>query len=913
MEEKNLASDMLDQMRKYVGGETNGEKPDDKYQPKSATKAPPKVRKIPKDESLFEFEFDDDEAAEEETVAPEAPAPAEEIVIPEPEIPAPAEEIVLPEPEIPAPAEEAVLPEPEIPAPAEEVVIPEPEEEPEQITFDTLAETFQRPDHTPEGEQISFLDDPEEDEEDEDVEEDQPTTEEPEAEPAPIEEPQITFSLDDPLLDLGEPEAEPEAAPEPEAEEQSAPLTAIERNALEEEERRRAEEDEAAVAKKEELATDIWDEADKKQWEHKKRYVEYCENLIVPPVKSSKQDTVPKRPTPYAYASSGYRYETVERAPIFTDGLGEGKNTDSYFKREREFCANREKERQIHFNNKLRVSKNKCIASLVIMLAVILIENIGVFFASGKPDALLTESGTVLFPIVIAVLLAAGTLLILSELKLGIRAAVMKGVFLPETLSAFVILPAVVYHIALAIGGGSSKNAMLFGTSAVITVFLTSLYTYFMIRRDQETFFVTSAYGDYVTDVKMSDFKKTPEAKAFGGYAEPDTALYKLNRVARIDGSYSDTPIRDECRGIIRKLFICIVCAALVTGIIFGILRRDVFTGMLSALSLISFASPVSVYVALFLPRIRAAVAANKKGGAIVYVDDENDTELEQSVIMIDGSDLYPLDGSHVTASQPEVAPDQHYRMELGLKRMNSLFTKVGGPLRAAVTEGAGCDTRFVVLTEISEHGLCAKVDGREIYVGNDVFMESLGVKFPRHDKLTAQNERVMYVVDEGRYFAKLVIKLKPDAELVARISELRNTDTLFSLKTSDPCIDRELLFFTTGLEPELLRLVKYAPADDPAPASTDREGSLVSKTGTVGLLAALLEYKRQKKLIFEAARFACVACGIGAAVSLVLSALTPAFGFTSLIAVALHGALSLIALLISERGAINTKSKIRK
>jgi hypothetical protein len=230
--------------------------------------------------------------------------------------------------------------------------------------------------------------------------------------------------------------------------------------------------------------------------------------------------------------------------------------------------------------------------------------------------------------------------------------------------------------------------------------------------------------------------------------------------------------------------------------------------------------------------------------------------------------------------------------------------------MRAAITDGIPCDTRFAVITEVYDTGVCAKIEGKEIYVGDEAFMEYLGVKFQRYDKLTDKNTRVMYIVDEGVYFARLVMHLSPDPELVQRISELRNTETLFSLKTCDPCIDPALLFTATGLEPELIRVVKYAPGDDTAPACTDREGSLVSKTGSVGLLSALLEYKRQKKLIFEAARFACVACGIGAIVSLIISALTPAFGFSSLAAIGVHGILGLAAFLISERSAIKRGRK---
>ena len=81
MEEKNYASDMLSQMKKIVG-QVDG-KPEegkdltsaDRYTPKGPEKKPPKVRRLPSDESLFEFDMfgDPDEEEAGEQITEEAP------------------------------------------------------------------------------------------------------------------------------------------------------------------------------------------------------------------------------------------------------------------------------------------------------------------------------------------------------------------------------------------------------------------------------------------------------------------------------------------------------------------------------------------------------------------------------------------------------------------------------------------------------------------------------------------------------------------------------------------------------------------------------------------------------------------------------------------------------------------------
>ena len=672
------------------------------------------------------------------------------------------------------------------------------------------------------------------------------------------------------------------------------PLTPIEEAAIAEENAKKEAEITETEVVRETYDEDIWDEKDKKLWTAKKRYSDYCASLVVPPLKITK-DTPATKKSGEKPRSSGYRYEMTERLPVFADGINGGKDTDSYFKREMEYCEEREAKRSKHLLDKLRSTWRKTLASLVIMITVVLLENINLFMGSA-PDKLLTSSNTIIFAIIDIVLLLAGAVFVFDAIRDGLRFA-SKGVFIPETMTAGVVILSLLYHVVLIFAGGSDY-AILFGTPAAVAMFLCALYRYHMLKREYVAFSVTSSYGSYLTEVRMSGFRNSPEGKAFEGYADPDAVLYKLNRVARIDACYSDKPVRDECYGMIRKLSLCIICAAVVAGIVFGLIHRSVLYGALSLLSVVSLSAPVSVFVAMFVPRIKTATASAEAGGALVDFDDESD-EFDETVIMLDDGELFPPDRLISTGFEMQ----RSERLETHLARTYALFKKIGGTLGAVFNnmEGGLEACRDIVITEVSESGVAARIDSRLIVAGSESFLNKYGIKVKRYDKLLPKNGRVMYIADDGIFFARAILTFKPDEELVRKIAELRNTNTVFSLKTCNPCIDRELIFDTTGLEPDLLRLIKYEAGDEVSPAATDREGSLVSSNGANGLITALIEYKRQKKLIFRASRFACVACGVGAFVSLLTSAIGIGFGFSSLISLALHGVLSLSALIIAK------------
>ncbi len=809
-------------------------------------------------------------------------------------------------------------------------------EEPEQVSIGVSEEYFDEPNEAPSpalGVQLTFLDSGEEDdfdgEDDEDELVEQISISEYEEEYDNIDEDDEEFlSLydedeDEPPIfeepvfeapEFGEPVLEEAAffAEElPESESEPAPvqeLTPIELAAMEDAQREAeqpTEEIEPEEAVPQEPKTDIWDCEDSAECEEKKRFSEFCNGLEIPPIKTSKDTQTVAGEQKEGFV---YKFEMAERMPLFPDGIGSGKYTESYISRERAYCEEREKKRSAQLIDKLRFTSRKLICSLAVLLMVLLVENLGVFL-SGKPDALLTGKHSTVFGLAVAVLLTIGAAMVFDGIIDGIKSAV-NGVFIPETLSAFVVIPSLVYHYIIAFCAPVSKYSMLFGTGAAAVMLLMGLYRYNMLKREQITFSVTSSYGRYLTEAQIADFKNSPEGRAYDGYADSESSLYKLNKVSRIDAPYNDTVVRDECFGIIRTIALCMICAAVVFGVVFGIIRKDVVYGAISAISLLTYACPAGVFIALSLPRLRAAAVSAELGGAIVDFDDESD-EFDASVIMIEEEEMFPPE----KLAACDFKFQQSEQIELHISRTRALFKKIGGSLGSVFYNVQGTTQHFesIVVTEIAPDGISAKIDGVPICAGSEAYMKKLGIKIKTGDKLLPKTGRYMYVADNGVFSARATLVFKVNEDLVHKISELRNTETVFALKSCNPCIDEELLFHATGLEPELLRLVKYRAGDDTAPAKTDREGSLVSKNGSLGLLTALLEYKRQKKLTFEATRFACGSCVAGAAVSLITSIIGVNFGFSALIMLATQGVMALAAFLMAKSGAINTKSKVSR
>ena len=637
------------------------------------------------------------------------------------------------------------------------------------------------------------------------------------------------------------------------------------------------------------LDNEIWDRAGKEEWEKHESFLSYCRSLTLPQVSASSY-TAPEPESKKAKpTSSGYRYAESERIPVFSDGLNGGTDKAGYAERERRYCENRKAKKDLFLREKSRSCQRTVLYTVLILLTAFLLEILN----------LAVSGQAVLFGSIELGLTVLAAAFVLGAMYDGLKYAA-RGTFIPELMTFITVLLSLVYTSVNVFSQTAAESTVLIGLPAIFAVFLTAVYRSLMARREKKAFDITSDYGYYCTEVRMASFRGSPEEVAFGGYAEDGSTLYKTNRIVRADRGFNAQPVRDECYGLIKILLICTVCAAIAAGIAFGFIKRDFYFGLFCAYVLASATCPISIFLSLSLPRHTVAQDVAEDGAAITEFDEESD-ELDENVIMLGEEELFPAESIRIIDAYWKKS---HF-LEAHLSKAAAAFNKAGGLLSGLFS---GIDLpetsyRETVITDISDGGITVKVDDSLVRAGTDDYLEKHGIEIERYHDIPQKDTRVLYVANNGEFFSRIVIKFVPDTGICRKISELRQSSTLFSLKTSNPCIDSALVFYTTGLEPELLRVVKYMVGDTPSRTDTDREGILISRTGAFGLLSALLGYKRQKRLVLFGIRLAGASGLIGLALALSVSLIGVKWRFISFAILGFHALMTAVAALIGLSG----------
>lgn len=638
------------------------------------------------------------------------------------------------------------------------------------------------------------------------------------------------------------------------------------------------------------LDNEIWDRAGKEEWKARESFLSYCKSLTLPPPINANYGTRETETVKSKATSSGYRYAVSERAPVFFDGMYGGVDKAGYAERELHYCEKRKTEHDVPLREATRSLHRAMLYTALILLTVFLIEALNLFI-SGQ---------TVLFASIEIGLTVLAAVFVWKGLADGIKNAV-KGTFIPEIFAFLTLLLSLGYGFMTVFSASVPESStVLIGLPAVGALFLMSIYRSLMSKREKKVFDITADYGSYCTEVRLSSFKGSPEEIAFGGYAGENCALYKTNRISRSDGSFNFQPVRDECYGLVKILLICVICAAIASGLAFGFINRSPYYGIFSAYLLVCLSCPFSVFLSLSLPRYTTALDTAEDGAAITDFDDESD-ELDESVIMLSEEELFPPEKIRILDTY---WTNSHF-LETHLSKAATAFRRIGGLLSGLFSSIDLNPANYgdVVITDISDGGITVKVGDSLVRAGNEAYLEKHGIEIERYPDIPQKDTRVLYIANNGEFFSRIAIQFTPDEKLCSKIAELRQSDTLFSLKTCNPCIDSSLVFYTTGLEPELIRTVKYMIEDTVCNTDTDREGILISKTGARGLLSALLGYKRQKKLILIGVRLAALSGLAGLALSLSISLIGAKWSFISFIILGFHAIMSGTAALIGLSG----------
>ncbi len=211
------------------------------------------------------------------------------------------------------------------------------------------------------------------------------------------------------------------------------------------------------------------------------------------------------------------------------------------------------------------------------------------------------------------------------------------------------------------------------------------------------------------------------------------------------------------------------------------------------------------------------------------------------------------------------------------------IFRIVGGPL-SFVFENSISSLSVPGVVEILENdgdGICARIDGKEIYVGSAAYMESY--EFPVElDETDATFEntvgRIMYLAADGELAAKFYIKYAVSARFCAQLAALNRAGIYAAVKTCDPNVDAVLLQKILHNPEYPIAVIKTPSAAKNAPAPESVDAPIVGTAKISGVLNGFLLCEGVKSRAALGTLVKFVSMFLGLFITFVLAGMQDAF-----------------------------------
>ncbi len=576
-------------------------------------------------------------------------------------------------------------------------------------------------------------------------------------------------------------------------------------------------------------------------WLPDEGYLRECAQLELPklsvasrPITEDVSDVIPDA------VSSGYVYAEPEpelpKELCDLDGEEYKEKSDAYY--HEKTVERRSRQRKL-----LSAVHRDTLYCFILSCVTLLFEGLGYLFDGG--NMLSGAHGRLIFAfdVILTVLCAFVARELFCELFSSLKG---HSAVPAECIGCIPCVAVLVYDaVAVLALGGSVKELRMLGACASVCTLLCLVARCVRMSQDARTFELSSRPVKHSTLVELEKNSAVPEYREFSGMLREDAPIYCVNEVERLASVYGDVPKRGK-KSVYLPVFLT-VCSVLAIGIgVFGYIRSaSLFEGIWACFAALLAMLPCGFAAATVSLRGRMLSRAAACGAVIT--DDGAPSRLVSGVaVMIRDTELFPVGNVSVKGYDMAIeTPDgtnESISLERALSHVVSLFHKLGGTLGCvfSMVEKDLEPSEDVIFTDISEKGVSALVEGTYVRIGSAAYLGRYGIPVISDNTERAANERVLYVSDNGAFCTKIVLSFKADKLLCKRIRKLRRDGVAVSLKTCDPCIDAALVLATAGLEPELLKVIRYNVADDITQENSRREGGISSSDGVRGIFSAL-------------------------------------------------------------------------
>ncbi|MDY3846384.1 MAG: hypothetical protein SOZ62_05735 [Eubacteriales bacterium] len=433
-----------------------------------------------------------------------------------------------------------------------------------------------------------------------------------------------------------------------------------------------------------------------------------------------------------------------------------------------------------------------------------------------------------------------GTLAV-TELKDGIT-PIKRGKANPATVIFFGISVTLVYDFIILFF--ASEYTLMYGLPIALGVDLLILGTLMEVFGTEYSFSVVSSSGDKL----VCDICDTTEKERESGSG--DRAV-RIKKTGFVDGFMKNRnrPPHESVFDLAISVasFVLSLAAACVYGIV------NSFT-VESFMSLSSLAFSLLLATGLICSRIYSFFCISKRasetGSAIIG---DGAVSEYSSVKDIFFEDVEAFPSSLVKVVKIKLTSDSV--LNKVLYYMAGAFSCVGGPLESVfgVASGELGTPQDVTITDISDFGISAFVEGINICIGKKDYLIDMGYVIPDDGederRTKAGPVSILYVASDGKYSGKFYIQYSFDRNFARRVADMSKYGIKTHIRTFDPNIDDDLLRKTIKLSKPSINVVKKNRREMMDFGAPKVDSTLITRYTTAQLIKIIMLTKRAKRL----------------------------------------------------------------
>lgn len=363
-------------------------------------------------------------------------------------------------------------------------------------------------------------------------------------------------------------------------------------------------------------------------------------------------------------------------------------------------------------------------------------------------------------------------------------------------------------------------------------------FVYLDVTREMRAFDISSsAQAKKYVAVKVPA-ENAGALEGLEDYTGEDSLVLRTEKCSFVENYFARTEKQIDSDVQINKFLVPITLAVAIAAAILSFTKGADAASAIGAFNAsVAVGLPVLVLLSSSYPLYKAGKRLFRGESAIIG---ESSVEEYSGTTMIcfDDADAYPSYGVALENLRIYGKGD----IETIIEQMGAVFSKLGGPLKHVFTLMiTDCPRPYKVKIDgVYEDGICATVDGKTLFIGNDAYMAENGFKvLDKSDEIGGKHFSTMYLAEEGALRAKFFIRYTLDGSFETIVKKLARRGIASVILTGDSNINDELLSRSLDLKKLPIKVARRKTFDNPVRGDRADSG-IVSRGGVGDLVGAV-------------------------------------------------------------------------